>query len=158
MPEDPATLTPKAITGGEASQQLAVLVGGDHVVAKPVDDASGKSKILRSEWRYGALFWLDGQYTSVYFELCTPVQSVSRCTAEVYFDAQDKSSCSFDSLANKAIHWQRLATTDGDGALAKTARAIANANPHKVSHFFFAKYTRRQTERKRSLNDTLLIM
>jgi hypothetical protein len=111
----------------EFERRLATLIGalGQPVIKDDVD----QGKLLEVESSYTLLVFLRGHYCLVRFDCVVPVASMARTTAEVYYVHHRRIQHEFGGIAERFERRQRVVCTDGDGAVAKSERAMALAFP-----------------------------
>ena len=94
------------------------------------------SKIMQSARWYGCLFRVAGVYLHLQMEVVVPLQIMAAGKADVYYRCIAASCYGLGDIANRFKRKQRLAITDGDGAVALALRAISKAtgivNYHSV--------------------------
>ena len=87
------------------------------------DSTDGPCKILQSRWRYSALFWIAGKYYSIRWNLAIPLQILRNTKGETYSRALNDSGGRYHHLAIQFERYERLAASDGDGAVARAERS-----------------------------------
>lgn len=90
-------------------------------------------KILSTEWKYVLLFEIDGQYTTIEIDLVVPVQTMARGTGETYDRALYLSGLDLRPFVDKFMVAQRVASTDGDKAVARYERYMLHQRPNFAS-------------------------
>eukprot|EP00959_Pyramimonas_sp_CCMP1952_P011163 233751-Pyramimonas_sp.AAC.1 len=119
---DPERSTPAA-----AGEQIALHAGGAQDVSMvPISSTCTSvhsAKILNTERTYSMLFHVpDAGYFAVRVPLETPVQSLSRTTGEVLWDALQASQPPIEEVAQMFSRRQRLVCTDGAGGITRMER------------------------------------
>lgn len=89
--------------------------------------AEGVAKILNTEWKYAALFFLGGKYYSFLFRTTQWLQLLSRTTGECYYDALCRSRLPLGHLQHHFDACYRVAVNDSDAAVAKAERGHEKA-------------------------------
>ena len=114
----------------EAEMQALMDSGIDAVVVPPealppleIQSAPG-CKVISSDLLVGALFQLHGKFMLVTFEILQPLRHADHCTGETYHQLIEENS---DVMESRAYfkRLQRLATTDGDGAIERAERTAS---------------------------------
>ena len=96
------------------------------------------TKILQYEWTVQLLFQLNSRWRAYSFRPAVFLQPVGRTTGDCFYLAlqAQRSALGTESLRLRFKHSQRLATSDGDGALelAERAHMIASGVPTMRGH------------------------
>jgi hypothetical protein len=110
--------------GGQLAARTQPLVGFGGA-----DQDSGKIKILQTERKYVVLVNDGAQTFAVKWDLLVSVQSLSRCTGEVYASAVRRSGLGpkMLQLATRFERQQRVLVTDGDSGVARGERAATQS-------------------------------
>ena len=96
------------------------------------------TKILQYEWTVQLLFQLNGRFRAYSFKPAVFLQPVGRTTGDCFYVAlqAQRSALGTESLRLQFKRSQRLATSDGDGALelAERAHMLASGIPTMRGH------------------------
>lgn len=87
-------------------------------------------KILQTEWKYAMLFEVSGKYIVIEMNLLSLVQTMAKGNAETYESALRISGLDLQPFCSLFPLVQRVASTDGDSAVARAERHIAQSRPH----------------------------
>lgn len=98
-------------------------------VSKNKDSAA---KIVQSECVISVLFRLGDRYQEVHFEVPVSLSVVDRCTGETYTAVQEAARPPLEDVASCFRRTDRHAMTDGDTAVSRAERAMAQRGPQRL--------------------------
>ena len=93
---------------------------------------AGPQKLLATQCKYVMLFKIGEKFVSVEWEILVPVQILARGTGETYARALQTSLLDLAPFQRDFSRVQRVATTDGDAAVARCERYVSFMRP--LSH------------------------
>ena len=125
---DETPLKARALTDVACPSEVELGIG---MASASVVETSA-TKIVQHEWAGVALFSVGGQYEAVRFSMPTWLSSADRTTAEVYRHQCLQAQPKMPRIMDRFSRCQRLATTDGDGAIAKAERSMANSDSRSM--------------------------
>lgn len=94
---------------------------------------SGCTKVVQHEWSGAALVFVNGHYELVSFSLPVWLSTVDRTTGEVYQHLCRQVTPTMPKIMDRFRRCQRLVTTDGDGAIARAERAMAQSESRSAT-------------------------
>lgn len=93
----------------------------------------GRTKLLNTEWRYAALFFLNGEYVSLLVQPCGSwLQAMARTTGEVYYDCLKSTVLDLSGVRPKFLATLRMPLNDSDASVSKAERGHERADPSQA--------------------------